>query len=361
MKPAIVRRWEFFVSTGDSDAIDSFLKFFLGAASFIYGLGMRLRNWGYDEKILAVRKARVPVVSIGNLSLGGTGKTQMVIWCAEKLQGLGKKTAVLSRGYRRNDIEETTVVSNESEILVSPDEAGDEPYMIAKSVPGLPVIVGASRSQAAQAAMERFSPDVFLLDDAFQHRKFHRDLDVACLDEKMLDAPKIFPAGFMREDVRSLSRAHFVLIKTNNEELFTAQFRKKFLFFPDQPSAVFTYMPKLLRDHALGSIVQISALSRRPVYAFSGIANPRDFERLLKENGADLIALRTFPDHHRFSISELQSMVDEAKERNALLVTTEKDRMRIPKDVPVWSLEVAIKWLRGEEEFLKVLFKAAGA
>ncbi len=332
----------------------------LNAAGRVYKVIARLRNWGYDDKIFSIRKAKVPVISIGNLSLGGTGKTQIVIWCAARLKERGIRAAILSRGYgRKNNSEEAKIVSDESAVLASAEEAGDEPVLMAAQLPGVPVLVGNDRSLTAQLAMERFSPDVFLLDDGFQHRKLDRSLDVVCLDDKMMEAPKIFPAGFLREPVSSISRAQFLLLKTQNEELFTAQFSKAFGFFPQTPSAVFTYRPDSLLDHATGSLVQISALAKRPIFAFSGIANPRDFERILKESGAELMALNVFPDHHRFTDSELDAMIALARERNALLVTTEKDRMRIPKGVPVWSVQVSVRWLRGEKEFLDRVLAAA--
>ncbi len=356
MSSSFAKRWETLVTSEDLTVFESLIRLFLKGASKVFACVSSLRNWGYEESIFSVRKMKVPIVSIGNLSLGGTGKTQIVIWCAARLKERGLRTVILSRGYgRKNSREDIKIVSDEKGIIAGEDESGDEPALMARQLPGTPIIVGADRAHAAQIAMERFSPQVFLLDDGFQRRSLARDLDVLCLDEKMLDAPRIFPDGFLREPIRSFSRAQFALIKTQNEELYAAKFREIFKFYPTLPSAVFTYRTDNLLDHVTGSMVQISALAKRPVYAFSGIANPRDFERILKDSGADLIALKIFPDHHRFTLAELDRMVTEARERNALMVTTEKDRMRIPKGVPVWSVQVSVRWLRGEDEFLNAV------
>ena len=360
MRSFLIKRWESIVTTEDPTDLEILARFFLGLASRAYGLAMRVRDWGYKENISHVRRIPVPAISIGNISLGGTGKTQVVIWCAKKLREEGKKVVVLSRGYGRVGKEETRIVSDESRILASADEAGDEPVLIARSIQGLPVVVGADRAQSARVALERFSPDVFLLDDAFQHRKFHRDLDVVCVDEHMLEAPRLFPAGYLREGAGSLSRAQFLLYKTDQEDQFRAQFKKTFSFFPVQPSAVFTYEPQGLKEHATGNLHPLDTIKRRPVLAFSGIANPRTFERLLKSCGADLIAFKVFPDHHHFTDPELEILIREAREKNSFLVTTEKDRVRLPAQVPAWSLQVEIKWLKGESEFLQTVLRTVG-
>lgn len=350
------------VTADDPSALQSALMGLLMLVSAVFTAAMRLRNWGYRERVFSVKHVRAPVVSIGNLSLGGTGKTQVVIWCATRLKEMGKTAVILSRGYgRRKRTEEARIVTDGREILADADESGDEPALMARQLKGVPVIVGSDRAQTAQWAVERFSPDVLLLDDGFQHRGIERDLDVVCMDDKMLEAPRIFPAGFLREPAEALSRAQFVLLKTRNEELYQAQFRKIFGFFPEESTAAFTYRPESLLDHATGNSVPISTLSKRPVYAFSGIANPRDFERILKDSGADMAALKVFPDHHRFSHREMDGMVIASRERNAMLVTTEKDRMRIPNGVPVWSVQVAMHWIRGEEEFFEKILSAIKA
>lgn len=362
MSPVIVKRWEALVTANDPTALQSALLGCLKLAAAIFTAVTRLRNWGYRERVLSVRRVRVPVVSIGNLSLGGTGKTQVVIWCAARLKEMGKTAVILSRGYgRRKRTEESCLVTDGHKILADTDESGDEPALMARQLKGVPIIVGADRAQTAQWAMERFSPDLLLLDDGFQHRGIERDLDAVCMDDKMLEAPRIFPAGFLREPAEALSRAQFVLLKTRNEDIYQAQFRKIFGFFPEKSTAAFTYHPESLLDHATGNSVPISTLSKRPVYAFSGIANPKDFERILKDSGADMAALKVFPDHHRFNPREMDGMVNAARERNAMLVTTEKDRMRIPKGVPVWSVQVSVRWTRGEEEFFKKILSAIKA
>ena len=347
------------MTADDPSAVQAVLLGFLKAAAAVFTVMTALRNWGYQERVFSVRKVRAPVVSIGNLSLGGTGKTQIVIWCAARLKEMGLTAVILSRGYgRRKSTEEGLIVTDGNEILADADESGDEPALMARKLKGVPVIVGSDRAQTAQWAVERFSPDLLLLDDGFQHRGLERDLDVVCMDDKMLEAPRLFPAGFLRESASALSRAQFVLLKTRNEELYQAQFRKIFGFFPEESTAAFTYRPESLLDHATGNSVPISALTKRPVYAFSGIANPRDFERILKESGADLAALKVFPDHHRFTPGEMDRIVGEARARNAMLVTTEKDRMRLPKGVPVWSVQVSVRWTRGEEDIFKRILGA---
>ncbi len=327
-------------------------------ASLFYKLGVRIRNRGYDRGVFSVRKAGVPVISIGNLSLGGTGKTTLAIWCAQTIQAKGKKCAVLSRGYGRSDEGKITVLDGETD---SAEHFGDEPLLIGRKAKGVPVVLGSDRFAAAQKALKRFSPDCLILDDGFQHRSLQRDLDIVCLDERTIAAPGIFPSGYLREGAEALARADFLAVKSDRkEESFMKDFEETFSRAPDLPAAFFSYRPDGLLENRTGKTLPIQALLQKPVFAFSGIAHPESFEKLLARCGAKLAGVKRFPDHHRFSERDLREIRAESERLEALPVTTEKDLMRLPKDFPVYALAVEIDWKKGREQLEQALYNTIG-
>ena len=194
------------------------LHFLLTFLSTLYGIGVRLRMILYDQGFFQTRKLPCAVISIGNLTVGGTGKTPMTIYLAQLLNGLGYKPAVISRGYKGLLEKKGGVVSDRQKVLLSPEVAGDEPFMMAQKLKEIPVLVGADRFRTGMKAVEQFSPDVIIFDDAFQHRRLKRDLDIVLIDDRtFLGNRHLLPRGILREPVAGISRGDlFVLTRCND-------------------------------------------------------------------------------------------------------------------------------------------------
>lgn len=339
MIEALWKRW---TDPHDTSVSGFFASPLLLAASEFYGAGVFLRNAAYDAGILPMRQAAVPVISIGNLSVGGTGKTSVTLWCAEFLKSQGKKVAVLSRGYKRSSSEsEIKIVSDGSSLLIPADQAGDEPALLARKLSGIPVLVGADRFAAAALAVERFNPDILLLDDAFQHRKLRRDLDLLCLDDATFERARLFPRGVLREPLSEAKRAGFAVMKSQNGRITRPI---------SVPAAVYRYGVAEIRCAASGEASGADWLKGRKVFAASGIAHPEDFESLLAEAGAGVAGALRFPDHHAFGENDLKEISVRAAAEKAAIVVTEKDAVKLPEKFPAYAVAVKMQWESGEDD-----------
>lgn len=335
-------QWKQWTDPSDASASGFFVRPLLSAISAFYGMGVYLRNAAYDAGILPVRQAAVPVISIGNLSVGGTGKTSVTLWCAEFLKAQGKKVAVLSRGYKRNTPEmEVKIVSDGNALLIPADQAGDEPALLALKLRGVPILVGADRYAASLLAVKNFKPDVLLLDDAFQHRKLRRDLDLLCLDDATFERSRLFPRGVLREPLSEAKRAGFAVMKSQNGRITRPI---------SVPAAVYRYAAAEIRNLASGEVSGAAWLKGRKVFAASGIAHPESFEALLAEAGADVAGALRFPDHHPFGQKDLKEISSRAAAKNAAAVVTEKDAVKLPENFPAHAVSVAMRWESGEED-----------
>lgn len=353
-----VQRWESVVILKKGSRFQEFQRMLLAFLSFFYGLAVRVRNKAYDAGIFSIKRMEVPVISIGNLSLGGTGKTSLTIWCAEKILKNGKKPVILSRGYmRRSSSNEIKICSGEISPLEDASSVGDEPCLIAQKCDGVPIIVGADRSKTAAIACKKFMPDCLLLDDGFQHRRLQRNLDIVCLDQRMWKAPALFPRGFLREGLDSLNRADFIVLKTGKEP---DDFKESFsAYLPNRPRAAFSYRAVGLRENCGdGTLLPIEWLAGRRILSYSGIADPESFENLLERQGAKLYLSKRFSDHHSYTRDDLKMLSQTAENESCALVTTEKDAVKMPKDFPVTILCVELEWQNGERELEASLLKA---
>jgi tetraacyldisaccharide 4'-kinase len=351
----IVRCWEMLIGPDSLGWIGTALRWILSAAAAVYRSIVVLRNRGYDRGILWTHPASVPVVSIGNLSVGGSGKTPVTLWSARKLLEKGLRPVILSRGYGRTSGGAVVVVSDGNKILADARESGDEPQLLARKAVGVPVVVASDRTAGAAAALA-FHPDCLLLDDGFQHRRLRRDADFVCLDEWILKAPAVFPRGVLREPAQSLSRARALIVKSGDREDFLRRFRETFGFDPGLPAAAFRYRAAQVSDRS-GHPFPASELKGRKVLAFCGLAHPEGFEEILKECGAELAAVRRFSDHHAYSEQDLNALSEKARALGAELITTEKDAARIPAPFAVKVLEVELEWTAGEAELENILLE----
>jgi len=321
-----------------------FIEALLLLMSTVYCGMVLLRTALYRVHILRNRTLPCKVFSIGNLTLGGTGKTPIVINIVNLLMRNGKHPVVVSRGYGRKNEQDTVVVSDGRSTMGDPALGGDEPILISRKVPGLPVVVGSDRYAAAREALSRFKPDIVVLDDGFQHIRLSRDLDIVLVDATdPFGNGRMFPAGIMREPLSSLRRAQAIVITRVDG---AADIRPlQHLIRSHTDARLFTAQQAAvdLVDCCTSETKPLSVLRNARVFAFSGIARPASFIGLLRSAGALVVGERTFPDHYSFEKHDLADVFKQAADhRVSMIMTTEKDAVRIKALGPegIWALRI---------------------
>jgi len=299
----------------------------LRPASGLFGVGVTMRNLAYDVGLFRVQRAAVPIVSVGNLAVGGTGKTPFTLWLSRALSARGYRVAILSRGYG-GSARDVTVVSRGEGPEVSAAEVGDEPVMLAKSFSG-PVITAARRVEGAAAAVA-LGCDVVVLDDGFQHRALARNVDLVLLDGR---SGPLLPAGPFRERLRALRRADAIIL-ADQSDAFSSREPSGSALVP-RWAAVKPVHRVRIRPTALVSAVAgrwqerpLSEMAGRRVVAVTGIARPEGFYALLHQWEAQVDEVFEFPDHHAYTQADWQRITRHARETD-LVVTTEKDLVKL--------------------------------
>jgi tetraacyldisaccharide 4'-kinase len=343
--------WKGEQTTGASGALAAALRLI----SLPYGGIVAARNRLYEGGVLRQQKLPRPVISVGNLTVGGTGKTPTVIFMAHILKDRGYRPAVLSRGYGGCANAPVNVVSDGNRILMGWREAGDEPILIAHAAPGIPVLTGNRRLLSGRAAVENFGADVLILDDGFQHRSLFRDIDMVLLDTaRPFGNGFLLPRGPLREPPDSLRRAD-ILLRTgdaeNGEPLRKAA---------SPPSFRAIHKPQGVVAGGTQRIEMVAALLGQKVFAFAGIGSPEAFRRSLTELGAAVVGFRVFPDHHPYDLSDIENLRRLAAESGAArIITTEKDGIRLA-DFPdflaeLFLLRIAME-MTPDESFAELIF-----
>ncbi|HEV8663094.1 MAG TPA: tetraacyldisaccharide 4'-kinase [Candidatus Methylomirabilis sp.] len=303
----------------------------LRVASWGYGAVVVARTGAYGARLLPRHRVPCPVVSVGNLTAGGTGKTPCVISLARRLQERGWRPAVLLRGYGRRSGSGLLVASTGQGLLLSAEEAGDEASLLAGALSGVPVILGADRRRAAEVALRRCGADLCLLDDGYQHLRLHRDLDILLLDARCpFGNGALLPRGLLREPSGGTGRADLVILTRADQARDLDGVEGAVRRLNRRASLLrAVHRPVSLVRLADGSILPAQALAGQTVAALSAIGSPGGFEATLRGLGASVAAALRFPDHHRFRQEELERAGREGRMAGAtLLVTTAKDRAR---------------------------------
>lgn len=318
--------------------------------SLLYGIGVRLRFLLYCIGVFKTHRLDCKVISVGNITIGGSGKTPMAIYLAKQLLERGKKAVILSRGYKGN-IKDVGVVSDGKNILLGPEDAGDEPYLMAVKLKTVPVIVGRDRYKAGMYAVERFKPDIIILDDGFQHIRLHRDMDIALIDlRRGFGNGYLFPMGILREPLSGLRRASLIMFKGLNP------LSPPFDGFNCQTIS-FSYKAKEVSSLFDGSILNVDTLKGKKAVALSGIADPKSFSETLKELGAIVIEEIVYPDHHFYTSDDLKKIKDIAAEAE-IIVTTEKDGVKLKrlsiKDMPIYTIAVDVD-IKNTKDFNEIV------
>lgn len=307
------------------------------AASTLYGVVARTRRRWYAGHPSRQRHLARPVVSVGNLTVGGSGKTPVVAHLARLLTQAGERPSILSRGYaRRVKSEGVTVVSDLQRVLADVDHAGDEPLMLARALPGVPVLVGADRYLSGRLAESRFQSTVHLLDDGFQHLALGRDVNLLLVDEADL-SDRVVPAGRLREPVAAAGEADAVLLSAGTEEA-RARIRTAL-----GVSQAFQLRRMLAPVVMTSSGKPIEPATVGPVFAVAGIARPQRLFDDLVAAGWRLGGTMTFRDHHRFSQADVTRIANASRDAQThIVVTTAKDAVRLePLDCSPLALAVA--------------------
>ena len=350
---------------------------FLQTLSWLFSWVVQLRLWLYRQRILRDHPLGCLVVVVGNLTVGGTGKTPVVEMFARALRDRGRKVAILSRGYKskapplwkkawygitHTDEPPPRVVSDGQDVLLDSEVSGDEPYMLARNLPGVVVLVDKNRVKAGTYAIKRFGCDTLVLDDGFQYLPLKGRLNLLLVNKtNPFGNGHLLPRGILREPVKHLKRANYIFLTKSNgrrdPELEALIARHK----PDADIIECAHKPQYLqrldvRPGGPSGRQPLEWLKGRRIFAFSGIATPESFEKFLRDLGALLVGRERFLDHYRYTPEDLEELYDAAeRERAECLVTTEKDAVRISdaggSPLPVYYLRLEIEIIRGAADF----------
>ena len=350
------------------------LRGVLFGLSKVFLIIVKGRRWLYEARIIRDHPLGVQVITVGNLTVGGTGKTPVVEKFARVLTDQGRKVAILSRGYRskpppltqrwknklllQDEIVPPRVVSDGKSLLLNSEDAGDEPYMLASNLKDVVVLTDKDRVKSGRYAIEQFGCDTLLLDDGFQYWKLAgRRRDIVLVDaQKPFGNEHLLPRGTLREPPEHIRRADTIFITKSDGETagLRARIRKH------NPSAGIiecVHWPLFFEDvFNPEQREQIGWLKGKKVATLSGIAQPESFEQSLLQQGAELVYTKRFADHHRFNQQEILNTINRAKKRRAdVILTTQKDAVRFPKidrrDLPIFYMRVEIKILSGAKDF----------
>ena len=321
----------------------------LAPLSLVYGAAVNIRAALYRNGIFKTQTVGVPVISVGNITTGGTGKTPLVEWIAARLAERGHRVCVLTRGYRRANPSERVVVSDGERIIADAERSGDEAMMLARSLEGKAAVVcDANRVAGARWAIENLNPDVLILDDGFQHVRIGRDLDIVTLDAtNPCGNGRLLPAGILREPVAGLSRADCVIV-TRTADAIEAGLQERIRHATEAPT--FRSRTVISRITPLGS-PELDADSemprQRPFAAFCGIGNPSAFFQQLRVAGFDLRHTKVFLDHHKYSQKDIDRLTHRAADAGAqALITTAKDAVKLGSlrfTLPCYVIEIEMQ------------------
>lgn len=349
---------------------------FLKSLSFVFSGLVQLRLWLYDKRLLRARHLGCLVVVVGNLTVGGTGKTPVVEKFARSLASRGRRVAILSRGYKSKPVPfwkrwyrqishkgdpPPKVVSDGENVLLNSEEAGDEPFMLASNLPGVMVFVDKNRVNAGSYAIRKYGVDTLILDDGFQYLPLRGRLNLLLVDKtNPFGNGHLLPRGILREPIKHLKRASYVFITKSDgisDPVLESTIRAH---NPGADIIECAHRPQYLQDLNTGEKRPLTELNGKRIGAFSAIADHYSFEGFLRRYGAQVMYTRRFLDHHRFTDAELAHVFEQAqKEDLDFLVTTEKDAVRIPKNfrkrIPLFYLRLEIEILSGDQDFEKAV------
>ena len=344
------------------------VRWWLMWAAIPFWVVARLRSLLYDWDWCDQRRLPVPVLSVGNLTLGGTGKTPVVILVADWLLAQGKRVAILSRGYRRTSTTQYLLVSNGERLLVGPDEAGDEPFLMAQRCPKAIVAVGADRYELGDWVLHRFPIDCLILDDGFQHRGLYRDVNLLLVDATdAAGLAAVVPAGRLREPLRAAARATAIIVTRADVPAQVTEVRRRLQAtlgsMPEPIQAVFR--PESLVSVVTGASQPLSWSKGKTALLCSGVGHAGSVRALVERIGIRILDEVAYADHHAYTSQDVERLRAKAAELQAeLVVTTEKDACKLapllhPTDT-WWAVRLTTHVTVGEDRLRQLVLGVGG-
>lgn len=353
----------------------SFVLALLRAFSVIYGIGVVVKLSLYQLGILKRHKLPCKVISLGNITVGGTGKTPTALTLASTIRDMGHRVVILNRGYRAKWKGQVGLVSDGRKIYMSASEAGDEAYLLAKNLPGVAVLIGRDRTITGDYAVKHLKADVIILDDGYQHWQLARDIDIVLVDTlNMFGNNFLLPRGTLREPLSHLNRAHAFLLTKVDQSTDGAReaLRNIITNYNDRAITVesvhspqnFIEIEEWYKGSTSGAM-KIEGIKGMKIVPFCAIGNPSSFEQTITDLDADIVASEQFPDHHAYTMSEMHCIMQKAVDSGAAaLITTDKDAVKIPSEfihsdrvLPVYVLIIKVEFIEGYEQLLEIIGK----
>ena len=354
--PRFKKKIESFMNSKENPPVPS-LALLLHPISILYGAVQRLRAACYRRQVFPSRELPCKVISVGNITVGGTGKTPMTVHVAGEIKRVGFKVVIVSRGYKGGAEKHGGIVSDGRTIYMDAEMAGDEPYMIACRLKGVPVVVGKNRFAAGMLAISKFQPDVIVLDDAFQHLKLKRDIDLVLLDHiRPFGNSHLLPRGVLREPVSSLARSSACILtrcRADADDAAMSSAAGIQVLVPGIPVFCSSHVPYCYvvekgAHHSFEAVSDVFSanefeqIKHHKVFCFSGIACNDNFQHTVKDLGFKVTGFLEFSDHHRYTKKDLATILRRAESTGAArLITTEKDHARIAFKEPL-SMEFIV-------------------
>jgi tetraacyldisaccharide 4'-kinase len=326
--------------------------------SLPYGWIVRAKTLSYSLGFIHPKRLSCPVISVGNITVGGTGKTPLVMALAKELKRRGVSIVILSRGYKGRKASGPLVTDGHS-IFLSPEESGDEPFLMAKTLKGVPIFIGKDRFINGQIALRRFGAHGLILDDGYQHLRLHRDLNILLIDSQIgFGNHHLLPRGILREPLTHLHRADLFLL-TKVEHIKTSQPLETMLHQFHPTSQIFhSHYEPLGMIGPEGEWEELCSFKGKKIVVLSGIAHPSSFSSLLKKCGMEIVKEVIFPDHHHYTTDDL-AFIEERGKGSDWIVTTEKDMVKLKKldidHLPIRALRIELKIWEEEEFYQRVM------
>ncbi len=349
-----------------TNPIFKFLIKLLWPLAWLWDGVYRLRRFLYNYDFIASEKFQVPVISVGNLTFGGTGKTPFTIWLSEYLNQQDKKVMILTRGYKGKLENSSGVLHSGKRLGFNPFEYGDEALLLVRRLKNAVVVVGKKRKQNLEFYFDKELPDVVLLDDGHQHLQLKRNLNIVLFDALMSpERYHVAPLGYMREGFSALKDADLIVIgrasQVERERLDDLQKLISKHCRPDVHFSLMDYKPTGFFDSSYEKSLSPEDIQGKKVICLAGIASPESFFNLVESMGADVIERLSFPDHYFFNVEEVEEIIERARQEGAYVVTTEKDIVKIRRitDSPsLLYLEIQVDFLSGKNEALEIISQA---
>jgi len=337
----------------------------LSPLSHLWETLYRIRRSFYEYGLLKKNYFKVPIISIGNVTFGGTGKTPMIIWLTKTMEDHKLKPAILTRGYKGELEHKSGIIKGGQRFRSNPKQFGDEPLLISRKMKSGAVIVGKNRSANLKKYFAEVEPDVVLLDDGFQHIQLYRSYNIVLFDASLpLDRYRTAPMGYLREGLTALKDADAIVVsradQVPEEKIESLLDMLSHHHRSDIPISKFKYAPDGVLDCFDNRVMDVSDFAGKNIVALTAIASPESFYQIIEDNGGNIVEKCIFPDHYFFTQSDINEILMKCAKYNAIVVASEKDMVkirRVTQDKKIVYINISVRFLSGEEELVKGIKK----